>query len=149
MNVTLIKPIVFNIKYIIADFGVRYFEDSTINESEDDPDNPKMPCVVDRHGNKRWVIKVDLEEGQVIGWPSGTRAVIHYKVCDDGHYTLLDDEGDIVEEFDSYVPDVFSINDSGYGDYVIMTIDGEGFIEDWQCTPEDIVDMIDRAFDNN
>lgn len=149
MKVTLLKPQTFNIKYIIADFGVRYFEDSTINGVEDDDINPKMPCVVDRFGDKRWIIKVDIDTGEVVGWPKDTVADIHYKICDDGHYSLLNEQNDIIEEFDSYVPDVFAINDSGYGDYVIMTIDRDGFIENWQCTSEDIIDMIDRQFDND
>lgn len=148
MKITLLSPQTFDIKYLIADFGVRYWEDSEINNVEDDPNNPKMPCILDQYGYKRWVLKINIDTGNIINWPIGNSAKIHYKVCDDGHYTLLDNNENQLAEFESYVPNVFAIDDQGYGDYVIMTINEEGFIENWSCCPEDITNMLDGAFTN-
>lgn len=136
----------FDIKYIEADFGVRYFEDATVNGVEDNEENIKMPCVVDDNGEKRWKIKVDIDNGQIVNWNKGTVAQTYYKVCDDGNYNLLDTNGDVIKEISSYVPDIFAIYDEGFGDYVYIKIDENGFIEDWQCTPEDISDMIKDDF---
>ena len=37
-----------------------------------------------------------------------------------------------------YVPEIFAIDDDGYSDYVIMSIDENGFISDWKIDNEDI-----------
>ena len=63
-------------------------------------------------------------------------------MCDDGEYKIFDkDMTQIGETIYSYVPKIFAINHSGYGDYVIMTIDEDGFIFDWDINDEDIEDM--------
>lgn len=135
----------FDIKYIEANFGVRYFEDANVNGVEEDEDNPKMPCIV----NDRWIIKVDIDSGQIINWKKGTTAITSYKVCDDGKYTLIDKEGKPIITIESYVPDIFAIYDEGFGDYVYLEIDKDGYIKDWECTPNDIKDMVKRDFKYN
>lgn len=143
MKVDLKIKQTFDIKYIVADFGVRYFEDSELNGQEDDYKNPKMPCVE----NGRWKIKVDVETGEIINWEKGNTAHIHYKVCDDGQYILIDNNGaQVGKTIESYVPDIFAINDNGYGDYVIMSIDENGIIDSWECTTEDIENIIKNDF---
>lgn len=138
----------FDIKYIEADFGVRYFEDAELNGIEDDNENPKMPCIIKKQNENRWKILVDIEKGRINNWETGNTAKIHYKVCDDGIYSLLDEHGGYIKKIESYVPAIFAINDEGFGDYVIMNIDEDGFIENWECTPEDIQDMIAKDFNN-
>ena len=61
----------------------------------------------------------------------GTTADIHYKVCDDGVYTLLDEGGAKIVAKDGYVPDIMCPEGEGYGDYIIMKIDGKGNIANW------------------
>lgn len=136
----------FDIKYIEADFGVRYFEDATVNGVEDNDEDIKMPCVVENNGEKRWKIKVDVDNGQIVNWDKGTIAQTYYKVCDDGEYKLIDNNGNVVKEINSYVPDIFAIYDEGFGDYVYLEIDENGFIKDWFCTPDLIDDMIKNDF---
>ena len=38
---------------------------------------------------------------------------------------------DVIESYDGYVPKVMCPVDEGYGDYIIMDIDENGFIQDW------------------
>ncbi len=145
MKVDLKIKLPFDVKYIHADFGVRYYEDSELNGVDDDDTSPKMPCY-DKE-DRRWKLTIDIETGQIINWEKGNTAKIHYKVCDDGRYKILDkDMKQVYKTIYSYVPHIFCIDDSGYGDYVIMTIDENGFIDSWICIEDDIQDIIDNDF---
>lgn len=132
----------YDLKYIKADFGVRYWEDAYLNGKEDDAYEPKMPCIED----DRWVLEINVDNGQILNWVKGNTACTHYKVCDDGEYTLFDENKNVIKKISSYVPDCFAIDDSGYGDYVLMTIDENGFIQDWGIDQDDIDDMIKNDF---
>ena len=87
-----------------------------------------MPCVV----NGRWCPVIDIETGKILNWEQGKTGNVYYKVCDDGNYKLLDENDNIVVDKNCYVPDFLAIDDSGYGDYIIMTIDENGNIQRWK-----------------
>jgi hypothetical protein len=114
------------VKTIIASAHVRYWEDSTINGKED-TDGTLTPL---RNG-ECWNPTIDIETGVIANWPAGTVADIHFKVVDEGVYQLADSEGKIVKEINGYVPNIMCPEDSGYGDYIIMKIDGSGKINKW------------------
>lgn len=117
--------------YLRAECGVRYWEDATVNGVADE-DGALIPC---RYGDA-WIPTIDLATGIIEGWPEGTTASVHYKVCDDGRYALLDADRQEVAAIDGYVPKIMCPADSGYGDYVIMEIDGSGRIADWRVDLE-------------
>lgn len=117
------------VKYLNASMGVRYWEDGRVNGVDEGEDNPKMPLK----SNDTWEITVDLETGKILGWPEGVTAETNYKVCDAGIYRALDAERVCVVEKDGYVPKMLSPGGDGYGDYVIMKIDGDGQIENWRA----------------
>lgn len=133
-----------DIRYICADLGVRYWEDAEIN-GEDDISydeqetgaKPRVPLAVENPNSRykddkyRWVIKIDTETGNILGWPNGVTADIHYKVCDDGTYWLEGENGNKYHEIDNYVPKLFDFCNDSYGDYIIMTIDELGHIKEW------------------
>lgn len=103
-----------------------YWEDGEINGIEDNDESPKMPFVQDG----RWKPLIDVDKGQVVDWAQGTTASIHYKVCDDGNYQLLDEGKFMVAELQyEYVPECLY-----GGDYIILEIDEEGFIEGWYAS---------------
>lgn len=114
--------------------NVRYWEDSTVNGQEDIDGN--MPL---REGNS-WCPKIDLATGVIDEWPKGVNAHIHYKVCDMGVYSLLDNDGNTVASIDGYVPGIMSPEENGYGDYIIMSIDENGKIADWEVRLEEWTD---------
>jgi hypothetical protein len=117
-----------NAKYFEAEAGVRYWEDARVNGIEDD-DGSRIPCRV----GDAWCPTIELATGQIVGWPSGATADIHYKVCDDGRYWLLDADGKRIAERDGYVPSAFLCHgDNGYGDYIILTIGPDGRIADYE-----------------
>ncbi len=112
-------------QYIEVNANVRYWEDASVN-GHDDPDGTLIPC---RSGNM-WKPIIDIGEGCIINWPIGTTAYVHYKVCDEGEYWLLDSEGKRIAKYkDDYVPNSFLCHgDEGYGDYIIMDINSYGKI---------------------
>jgi hypothetical protein len=107
--------------------GVRYWEDATVNGVEDE-DGTRIPF---RDGD-RWRPLIDVDSGKIIDWPIGVTADIHYKVCDDGIYLLTTCTGIPLTELDDYVPDTMCPEPKGYGDYIIMKIDENGFIHNWK-----------------
>jgi hypothetical protein len=113
---------------LVASMEVRYWEDAEVNDVEDDPTNPVIPL---RKGNL-WNITVDLATGKIKDWPQGTTAITHYKVCDAGIYALLDADGTEVVRKADYVPSMLAPGGRGYGDYVILMINADGIIEQWE-----------------
>lgn len=111
-----------------ASLGVRYWEDGDVNGKADDERHPTIPL---RQG-AYWNIEIDLETGVIVDWPEGVTASVHYKVCDAGVYTLLDKDGTEIARIDGYVPSILYPEGNGYGDYVIMEIDGTGQIKSWK-----------------
>jgi hypothetical protein len=118
-----------NVTHLIADMGVRYWEDAEVNGVPENDDDPQIPL---KDGDS-WKIKIDLQTGEIEGWPSGITASTHYKVCDAGVYSLLSESGDVVALRDGYVPDMLCPKDEGYGDYVIMDINESGVIQGWSA----------------
>lgn len=129
MEVTVTEEKVFNAVFLQVSAGVRYWENATVN-GQKDTEGDLIPF---RYGDY-WKPKIHIDAGTVIDWPEGTTADIHYKVCDDGVYTLLDEGGAKILEQDGYVPDIMCPEREGYGDYIIMKIDGSGKIANWKQT---------------
>lgn len=113
---------------LVVDARVRYWEDATVNGKDDD-DGTLIPL---RDGDS-WKPSIDLQSGRIIGWPEGTTAEIHYKVCDDGDYWLADADGTKRMKWRGhYVPDaLLCMGDQGYGDYIILDVGSDGQIAEW------------------
>jgi hypothetical protein len=124
MKITIKKEV--NAKYIAVAAGVRYWEDATINGVQDV--DGKMPC----RSSNSWCPVIDVETGKIDLWTTGVTANISYKVSDQCSFNLLDENFEILWEGESgYVPKILSPAGQGYGDYIYMSINQEGFIEDW------------------
>jgi hypothetical protein len=116
-------------KYLKAECGVRYWEDATVN-GVDDVDGTLIPC---RDGDA-WMPLIDIDTGIIQDWPKGTVADIHYKVCDDSRYYLLASDIQTIAKVDGYVIPMMYPEGNGYGDYVIMKVNGDGKIANWRKT---------------
>ena len=132
MDVQLTIKKTYDVRYLAASCGVRYWEDADVNGVED----VNGDLIPFRDGNS-WTPTIDLATGMIRNWPKGVTAKIHYKVCDDGTYCLLDEFDCLVTEIDGYVPNMMCPSGNGFGDYVIMNIDCDGMIEGW------VVDFIE------
>lgn len=109
---------------------VRYWEDAVVNGEQDDAMGLNMPCVTVGLDATCWAPKIDVESGQILNWESGTEASIHYKVCDECELTIMKGNT-VLYDGDGYVPDFLCPKSEGYGDYIIMDIDSNGFIKNW------------------
>lgn len=127
MQVELTIKKEYDIKSILVNAKVRYFEDAAVNGVQDE-EGSLIPCR-DKNGN--WCPEIELETGKILNWEIGKTASIHYKVCDNGTYSLKDAEGEIIYSQESYVPNFLAIDDEGFGDYIIITVDENGFIQNW------------------
>ena len=115
--------------YLEVSAEVRYWDDATINGVED----TQGTLIPFREGDL-WRPVIDLDAGRVLDWPDGVVADIHYKVCDAGEYWLLNAQRERIAKWGgSYVPDAFLCHgDTGYGDYIILVIDAQGIIQNYQ-----------------
>jgi hypothetical protein len=129
---------------LLVDAGVRYWEDATVNGTED-ADGTLIP----HRCGERWQITIELATGRIKYWPQGTKADVHYKVCDDGEYWLADEAGRRVAKWKGdYVPDrLLCVGDRGYGDYIIFKVGPDGVIDGWRKPEIDESDWL--ALPNN
>lgn len=122
----------YDAKFLQVEAGVRYWEDATVNGVED-TEGKLIPC---KDGEK-WCPIVEIETGKIINWEIGKTAEIHYKICDDGVYTISDENKIEIKTIDGYVISDLAIGESGFGDYIILSIDENGIIKDWSPTLEE------------
>lgn len=118
--------------YIEVSAEVRYWDDAEINGV-----STECGTAVPFKQGDLWCPVIRLADGMVMDWPQGTTADIHFKVCDQGEYWLLDAERNRVAKWSSdYVPDDFLCpTENGYGDYIILRIGADGVIEGWKQPP--------------
>jgi hypothetical protein len=121
-------------RFIEVDAGVRYWEDADLNGKED------VEGLVPLRVGERWQPVIELATGRILNWPQGLEANIHYKVCDDGEYWLLDAEQKRIAKWKGYyVPDsILCVGDEGFGDYIIFKVDHSGMVTDWRPPHLDI-----------
>lgn len=134
MKIKIKKEIEVDIKYLSVSAGVRYWEDAHVDGIED-TDGNRIPCRV---GN-RWCPIINVSTGKIINWITGVKSYIHYKVCDDGIYTLNDGNEDILK-IEGYVPSCLCPAEDGFGDYIIMEVLEDGTIKDWNFTLDGLLE---------
>ena len=148
MKITINKPTEFEAVYLKVDAGVRYWEDAEVNGVRDIDlceskgiGKPLIPCAVQikeeadyniYSDHYRWRPIIAIETGQIVNWTQGTIANVHYKVCDDFICDITDEDHIAIAYYDGYVPKIMCPADEGYGDYIIMNIDENGFIQGWK-----------------
>ena len=111
MKVTVQKTQEVEAKTLHIDAGVRYWEDATVNGVEDE-NGTLIPCKVGDY----WKPVIDIDSGKILNWKVGVKADIHYKVCDDGVYTIKDAEGNLLLRHEGYVRNIACPNGEGFGD---------------------------------
>ena len=134
MKIRVTRTVDVEVRFLQASCAVRYWEDAEVNGVADE-DGSLIPC---RNG-ENWEPLIDLETGVILNWTKGKAADIHYKVCDAGEYALLDADKQVVMKIDGYVPEIMAPAENGYGDYVIMSVDADGRIDDWRAVLTEFV----------
>lgn len=109
------------VKYLKLDVAVRYEEEHMPNDA---------PL---REGNS-WCAIINLHTARIRDWPKGRALSFrNMKVCDEGIYILLDDNGVEVTRIEGYVPN--KLLPGAYGDYLSLDIDEDGKITNWLSNP--------------
>lgn len=134
MEVKIKKVVKYNAKQLQIRAGVRYWEDASVN-GEEDTNGDLIPCRL----GENWIPIIDVDNGIILNWDKGKTASIHYKVCDDFDCKLYDENEELILEYDGYVPDFLSINDKGYGDYIILDVEENGKITNFKFNIKDIL----------
>lgn len=118
------------VKYIHVMGEPRYLEDCFYNFEADEEGN--VPIL---NENKLLDFKIDVHSGHIVDWKNGNVARVHYKVCDQCNYLLLNENGDVLFSLNEnglwYVPEFLDFEKESYGDYLIMNIDNKGFIQEF------------------
>jgi len=113
-----------DIRYVKVSLPVRYDEEDIPND---------FPL---RKGNI-WEATINIETGQIKEWPKGKTGDMHMKVCDEGYYTLIDDQGEEIASIEEdYVPNGLIPPADGYGDYIHFVINEYGFVTNWYKEPD-------------
>lgn len=120
------------IRFFRANVDPVSFEDAEVNGYSEDEDSPQIPCI---NEDRRWDILIDIKDGKILNWKLGNYASVYYKAVDEGIYTAYDNNMRIVKEFEGYVPKLMDFDDNdghyGFGDYVGLDIDKNGYIRKW------------------
>lgn len=119
------------------------FDDSVMIELEcDDEFTPPMFNSED----KLLEYVIDLKERKVLNWDYEEGYLRMYaKVRDSGTYTLLDKEKNPLWQIKGYVPNkLIPPFEKGYGDYIELSVEYDGSIEDWPIRP-DFSDFIEEG----
>lgn len=148
MKVKVLREVEVDARTIQVSAHIRYWEDGVVN-GEDDIDiegcedaKPKMPLAQKISGEWFWMPEIEIETGRILNWPEGTTASIHYKVCDEFGCTVYDVDNEVVKDYEGYVESFMCPKQAGYGDYIIMDIDSDGFIDGW--SKWDVADFLTR-----
>ena len=116
-----------DIRTVIIDIAPRY-----IGDAKDDDMPTDFPML--NAAKTAWVASVNIDTGEISGWPAGDARKMHVKVCDAGIYSLIDADGNEVIKFAGYVP--HGVVPGSYGDYVELEIDERGVITNWPKSPD-------------
>lgn len=137
MKVTINRPTEVNVVLMCVNACVRHPENAytrikgTNQWIEENPNDPSMPYLYKDDYAYYWRPVIDLDKGRVLNWPKDIEAKLCYKVVDEFVCILQDDNGNQVAEYDDYVPRCMQLDEEGYGDYIYITIDSEGYIKNW------------------
>jgi len=139
-----------DVRYIGVDVGCASWGDAYVNGKREDENDPIMPCLEKDLFGYRWKILIDVTTGQILNWEKGNKANVYYKVVDNGVYRAFNEDKQEIYTSQSqfrYVPYILNINDNdgyyGYGDYLGLDIDENGFIKGWPVYEEEVEFFID------
>ena len=141
MKVTIQVPKEIEVTHILIDVPVEYGEEDIPNDFPlrvKGPQLDRTTALGKRLGDDRWVAEVNIDTGEIAGWPAGAGAQeLYMKVNDGGTYTLrtiTKDGVGSVKRDRKYVP--HGVVPGEDGDYIILKIAADGTITNWPKKPD-------------
>lgn len=125
VTITVQKEVEVSTLHVKA--GARYWEDTEVNGITDE-DGKMIPC---READY-WCPIIEVDTGKILNWEQGKTANVHYKCCDNNYYTLHNELGEEIITDEGYVASCLCPKENGFGDYIIMDINENGMIQDWE-----------------
>lgn len=152
MKAIMCKPVNVEFDKIEIMAFIRHYDDSSWEDINSE--NDWMPCKKDGSdlpgsADDYFRIVIDIESGSIYNWPNDNKRYhVFSKVCDE-FYALIRDKntGDIILNYEGYVPSFMAIENEGYGDYVDFIIEN-GKIRNWSFNIEHFNKMLKNNFDN-
>ena len=138
------------------------FED---DDKFDDYVKSQLPCMKEVTYKKRgiwsgiettqtrqdWCPVIDVNEGKILDWTPGFCLNTGFKVCDQGIYVYSNqDESQQIVSCDCdeyYVPNWLDDEGDSYGDYLQITINGDGTIENWDKLKKKLLNYVETHLD--
>jgi hypothetical protein len=116
-----------DIKYVRVEAAVRYDEED-------------IPYDFPGRKGDLWTALIDIDTGIIQGWPEGKSSDFQMKVCDEGTYTLFDENmKELAKIEQDYVPN--GLIPGSYGDYIRLKIGDNGKIINWPEHPDVVSDF--------
>lgn len=131
-NTTTAKPETLHVKAKVRRYEGGW-ELGIIDGEEDTPDGKNAVC---KDGDY-FVPIINIKTGQILNWEQGKTAHISYKITDECYWELRDSNNVVISSNEDYVPNTLSPAEEGWGDYMIMNIDKNGFIDKWKFNRKD------------
>ena len=143
MKFTKIEEVEYNVKYI--GFNVP----ADINDFEF-PDGESIDNFIQYNESENTLeCLIDIESGYVIEYNQNISINIFDKCVDEGTYVLYDENMNIIDEYEGYVPNILEVNENGYGDYLNFTINEDGSILNWKQHINYLGNRIFKEWDKN
>ena len=169
----------FDIDKVICDIDVRYYVDCSFSkdngetweedfdEDAEDYVKSQLPCTKEviftkkniwsgketQETRKDWCPVIDVNEGKILDWTPGFCLNTYFKVCDQGVYVYSNqDESQQIVSTDCelyYVPNWLDEDGDSYGDYLQITVNGDGTIQDWDKLKRKLFDYTESYLDFN
>ena len=135
MRITFTTKVTKNVKFVKFEIPVRT---ESFGFHEDDIENIKKnfncPDADFSNDIDEFTISgmVDIDTGKFVNWtPLTNKIEIFEKVVDEGTYSMLDENENVLMQYSGYVPDIFEGDERGYGDYFNMSLNDKGWVKNW------------------
>ena len=147
------------------DNGETWEKDFEDDDKSDDYVKSQLPCMKEvtftkkniwsgketQETRKDWCPVIDVNEGKILDWTPGFCLDTQFKVCDQGVYVYSNqDESQQIVSYDCdeyYVPGWLDEVGDGYGDYLQITINGDGTIKDWDKLKKKLLNYVEDYLD--
>lgn len=147
------------------DNGETWEKDFEDDDESDDYVKSQLPCMKNVKFIKRnllsgkereeerqdWCPVIDVNEGKILDWTPGFCLNTHFKVCDQGVYVYSNqDESQQIVSCDCdeyYVPKWLDEIDDGCGDYMYISVNGDGTIKNWDKLKKKLLNYVEDYLD--